>query len=222
MNDVVNGYDKFGVYQRNGEDFEFNFRTSLNARQKIEFVSNVTNLVVDDNYHAIVKDLMFNFMVIRIFTDVNTSFINDRTCEDKIGAIESLVNGTNIVSIVMKNAETDVIEELLEAVDLNIEYKTGIHRNLLDEALSSLVKTFERMFSSYDADEMMKMGKMLNGVSGELTPAKMLEAYAKSDIYKDNQKKAVEGKSVNSGEVKVVKGGKKSSKKSKQSSSSAI
>ena len=39
---------------------------------------------------------------------------------------------------------------------------------------------------------MMEIGKILSEVSGELTADKVLEAYAKSDMFKKNNRKLVE------------------------------
>lgn len=182
-------YDKKdAVYQRNGENFAFDFYTSLSAKNKVEFVNFVTGSLIDDNYNHVLKDLIFDFGIICIFTDVDVSYILNGECDDTITAIEELISETNIVDIVKANADFGVIEELTESVDLNIEYKTGIHRNLIDESLSSLIKTLEKNIVNIDMNEIISVGQMLSGISSELTPAKILDAFAETDIYKNNHK----------------------------------
>ena len=185
-------YSKIGVYTRGDDGFTFNYNVSLNAEQKMGFISDYANLVIiDGDYYSVVKNMMFKFMVIRNFTDVDTSFINDDDCENPINMIEDIVENTNIFDIVNANVEDGIIEELYESCELNIEYKTGIHRNLFDEAIGGLVKTFEKLVSNIDVDEMMKVGKMLGGISENLTPENILDAYAKSDMYKSNHGKDI-------------------------------
>ena len=41
------------------------------------FVNSVVDtLIDDDSYNSIIKDLIFDFNIIRVFTDIDTSFIN--------------------------------------------------------------------------------------------------------------------------------------------------
>ena len=50
-----------GMYTFKGVDTAFSFYTDLNAVNKVKFVNNVTNYIVDENYNAIIRDLMFDF-----------------------------------------------------------------------------------------------------------------------------------------------------------------
>ena len=164
----MNEYNKMDVYTYNGKDYPFNFRTHLNIGQKMQFVEDFSDLVIiDDNYYSIIKDVVFDFMIIRMFTDVDTYFVEDEDLNVNFNLIESIVNETDIVEIVKENIDGEVLEELWESVNLNIEYKTGIHKNIFDEILVEVVKAFK-------------------GMSSELTAEKLLEAYAKSDMYKSN------------------------------------
>ena len=66
---------KTGVYTRNDKDFNFEFKTNLNAEQKTSFVNGVTYLLVGDNYNFIVKDLLFDLFIVKFFTNVEVSDI---------------------------------------------------------------------------------------------------------------------------------------------------
>lgn len=179
-------YNKFGVYTRGEDELAFNFNTSLSASKKASFVNNVVDVVVGDNYYDFMTNIMFDFEIINKFTDVDLFEIQESN--NQLDTIENFLNETNIVEIVKENAEPGLIYELRNSVEKCIEYKTGIHRNVLDEALSDLVKSFENMISNIDMNEMIDVGKMLGGISGELTPKKILEAYAETDMYKSNRK----------------------------------
>lgn len=183
MNRIV----KTGVYTRNGEDHDFNFYTSLSAIDKIKFVNVVTSTLVGDNYYSFIKDMIFDIAIVHIFTDVDVSDI--MLSNNAINEIENYLNETNIVEIVKVNVDFGVIEELNKGVDDNIEYRTGIHKNPIAESLSHLLNTIDKKVSGVDTDKMMEMAQVISNMSGELTPDKMLEAYSKSDLFKQNYEK---------------------------------
>ena len=184
----MKAYDKKNAIYKYGKDeYSFDFYTSLIASDKAKFVNSVTYLLVGDNYNLVLKDILFDLYVIKIFTNVDVSEIlkSDTLVDDA----EKFLYETNIVEIVKANAENGVIEELENALALNIEYKTGIHRNIISDSIANLINTLEKKVGDFaiDSDSIMGMMDMLNGISGELTMDKMLDAYARSDMYKQNR-----------------------------------
>jgi len=141
-------------------------------------------------------------MIIAVFTDVNTLEIED--APDSINRIEDFLADTNVVEIVKANVESGLIEELSNAVDDNIEYRTGIHKNPLAESLSSLLNTVNQKMSGIDTDGIMKMADVIGKMTGKLTPEKMVEAYAKSDLFKERLNEAREEKKKQNAEVEKV------------------
>lgn len=190
MNRIV----KTGVYVRNGESHNFNFYTTLSAIDKIRFINTVTNTLVDDNYYSFLKNMIFDISLIHIFSDVDVSDI--MTSNNAISEIENFLDETNIVDIIKSNIDSYVIDELNNCVDLAIEYRTGIHKNPIAESLSNLLNTIEKKVSSVDTDKMMEMAQVISGMSGELTPDKMLEAYSKSDLFKNKYGQMFNDKTV--------------------------
>lgn len=116
-----------GTYTINGEDISFKFFTSLDAYKKSKFVVSVSNMLFGDNYYNhIIKDLAFDFCIIAIFTDIDTSYVQN--ANNGIVAMEEFVEKfNNVIDIVKTNVSDDIIEELHKAIELNIEYRTGIH-----------------------------------------------------------------------------------------------
>lgn len=191
---------KAGVYiDVNGDSVPFMFNSSPSMYDKINFVSMVTDVVVGDTYASIARDMFFDFYLVAMFTDIDISYFYDEettlkkedeiTSRDLIIAAEKMVNETNIVDIVTMNMGYELVEELSNAVDADIEYRTGIHKNSIEQSLTNLIDTLERKVSNIDFDNVMDVGTKLAGISGELTPERILEAYANTDIYK---KKLVE------------------------------
>lgn len=172
---------KMGVYNRNGEENTFNYYSTLRAYDKLKFVNFVTDTLIDGNYNFVIRDMIFDIAIVHIMTDIDVSNILESA--DVVNQIEDFLDETNIVEIVKANAD-DLIEELNDAVDKNIEYRTGIHKNPITESLSHLLDTLEKKVSGVDTDSMMKMAQVIGNMSGELTADKVLEAYSKSDMFK--------------------------------------
>lgn len=197
---------KTGTYNRNGESIPFEFSTSLSASNKLNFVNSVVKVVVDDDdYNYVIENMIFDFYIVNYFTNIDVSEITESP--NNIDMIEDFLNETDIVNIVKMNAVPGIINELEKAVSLNIEYKTGIHINPISSSLSSLLDTIEQKVDGIDLEEMMGIAGSIAGISDELTADKLLDAYAKTDIFKKNWENAESDKEV----VNVVKGGKEAS-----------
>lgn len=181
----MNNEIKTGVYTINDNDTPFAFYTSLNAYRKSQFVVSVSNILVGDNYNYVIRDLAFDFCIVAIFTDIDTTDVQD--ADDGITAMEEFVDKFKpVIDIVKANVEDGVFDELNTAIDLNIEYRTGIHVNPISHSLASLLDTIERKVYGIDLNSMMYLAQSMAGISDELTADKLLDAYAKTNIFKDN------------------------------------
>jgi len=188
---------KIGTYidNRTEEAYNFEFYTDLSVADKVGFVDSVVDLVVNENhYNSVIRDLVFDFFVVDIFTNVDTDkfkkssiFLND---------VEEFLEDTNIVEIVEANMKTGLLEELNKAVDKSIEYLTGIHPSPLGEALASLVNTLEKKVNEIDLDGMMDMVNVFAGMTEGLTPENIIDAYMNSDAHKKNQVEIDESKKL--------------------------
>lgn len=190
---------KNGVFTYNNESYNFEFKTSLSAYDKQVFVKTVVgNLVDDAGYDVVIKDLIFDFVIIEVFTNIDTSFINmkDDECNDinPIIPIEHFLEETNVVDIVKENMETGLLDELNRAVDLDIQYLTGIHSNPINEAITSLISTIEKKIGEVDLDSMMSMAQKFAGMTEDFTLDNIVNAYMNSDIHKSNLAEIKEAK----------------------------
>lgn len=174
---------KNGVYTKGEKTFEFSFITDLSASKKMDFVNSVVGYVVtDSDYNFVIKDIIFDFEIIHKFTNYNISDIKE--ADDTPGAIEELLDTTNIVEIVKSNMVDGLYEELVNAVNLDIQYKTGIRNNDILNSVERILDTIEEKVKDIDTKGLDEFAKVFNGISGELTPDKLLEAFAKSNMYK--------------------------------------
>lgn len=184
---------KTGTYIK-GENFiNFNFGTNLSTAEKLRFVNSIVDILVDEgHYNSVIRDLVTDFYIIDIFTDVDTTelkqspkFVND---------VEQFLEETSIVDIVKANVSPTLLDELNKAIDNSIEYLTGIHFNPLNEALASLVSTFESKVNEYDMGNMMAMAQKFVGMTDKLTPESVVNAYIESDMHKKNLEEIAESK----------------------------
>lgn len=176
---------KTGVYTIDGKDNPFAFYTSLNAYRKSQFVVSVCNTLVGDNYNYVLDDLVFDYFIVAIFTDIDVSEV--QKSDNGISAMEEFVDKFKpVIDTVKANAVDGVFDELRNAIDLNIEYRTGIHINPISSSLANLIDTLNNKFSGFDLDKMMEIAEPMSKIAGELTPEKMLDAYAKTNIFKEH------------------------------------
>jgi hypothetical protein len=193
---------KTGTYFHNDETYNFNFATDLSAYRKMMFVGYVVNSLVDeDRYNSIVRDLIFDFGLVSICTDIDTSFINqtddDGNTINPIIFIEQFLAETNVVDIVKANMKIGLLDELNKAVDKSIEYRTGIHPSPLNDALASLVSTLEKKVNEFDMGSMMSMAQKFAGMTDELNVDNIVKAYMDSDMHKKNLDEIAESKVEN-------------------------
>lgn len=190
---------KTAIYTRNGQQESFNFYTNLKMSDKIEFVSDVVSVLISENYYSVLRSVIFDFMLIDTFTDIDTHSI--MTSNSAVDDMEDFLVETDVVDIIKINVDAGLIDELNKAVDDAIEYKTGIHKNYIEESISRLLDTVEKKVSEFDTDSMMQMAKTFSGISGELTADKVLEAYTKSDIFQKNHENIVSDMKKHNAEI---------------------
>lgn len=171
-----------GTYIKGNESFNFDFYTDLTAANKIKFVNSIVNILVDENYNSIIKDLIFDFYIIDVFTTVDIEELKQSSFF--VDDVEKFLEETNIVDVVKANVKIGLIEELEKAVNLAIEYRTGIHENPLNEALTSLVNTLEKKLNTVDLNSMMEMANLFSSMSEEFTPENVVKAYMNTDTHK--------------------------------------
>lgn len=188
-----------GTYTYNDESYNFNFITRLSAFEKLIFVNSVVDTLVGDNrYDSIVKDLIFDFNIVRVFTNIDTSFVNvrddDNNVINPIIPIEQFLEETNVVKIVKVNMENGLLDELNKAVDKSIEYRTGIHPSPIADSIASLLSILEKKISEIDLGNAMEMVQKFAGMTGELTPESIVNAYMASDLHQKNLEEIAESK----------------------------
>jgi hypothetical protein len=198
MNNMMNEM-KNGVFVYNDESYNFDFKTSLSAFEKQLFVKTVVkNLIDDDGYDVIIRDLIFDFAIIEVFTNIDTSFINmkddDGDVISPIIIIEHFLEETDVASVIKANMEDGLLNELNNAVNLNVQYITGIHTNPLNESVANLIAALEKKVNEIDLDGMMDMVHKFTSMTEDFTVENAINAYMNSDVHKKNLEEIEESK----------------------------
>ena len=164
----------------------FTFKTNISVKDKIQFVSDVTALMIGENYFSFLKDLIFDFEIINIFTDIDVSEILNAT--DAIGEIENIVTNTKIVEIVKSNVDNAILDELKIAVNSNIEYKTGVHNNIIEDSIVQLLSSIKSKIDSIDTETVLQMAETLSTLGNNVTSEGIVNAYANSPAFLESLK----------------------------------
>lgn len=190
---------KMGVFTYNEESRNFNFKTSLSAYDKQLFVQTVVdNLIGEGIYNVILRDLIFDFVIVEIFTNIDTSFINmkdeDGNDINQIIPIEHFLEQSNVVEVVKANIEDGLLEELNRAIDLNIQFLTGIQPNSLYDAFANLLSTLEKKIGEIDLSSAMEMIKKFSNMTDEFNVDNIVKAYMNSDVHAKNEEEIAKAK----------------------------
>ena len=182
------------------KEIDFKYRTELTLQQKVSFVNFVLGVIFDDDYcFSIIKNEVFDIALIYMFTDV-LKYEEDFTFS--LNNIEEMLNTTNVIEILKKEIDNDLIKDLNEVIDINIAYKTGINVNSISTSFSSLLKTIENKVSDFDVDEFSNTLKKFGDITNGMSPDKIMELYTKTDAYKKNYKGTLSTKNKQIRELK--------------------
>ena len=182
------------------KEIDFKYRTELTLQQKVSFVNFVLGVIFDDDYcFSIIKNEVFDIALIYMFTDV---FKYDEDFTFSLNNIEEMLNTTNVIEILKKEIDNDLIKGLNEVIDINIAYKTGVNVNSISTSFSSLLKTIENKVSDFDVDEFSNTLKKFGDITNGMSPDKIMELYTKTDAYKKNYKGTLSTKNKQIRELK--------------------
>lgn len=174
-----------GAYTHNNEPHNFDFCTDLSVADKLKFVNSVVSLLVDENhYNSVIRDLIFDYFTVKIFTTVDTEELDNSPTF--LSDVEDFLLSTNIVEIVKANAFPTLFDELNAAVDKSIQYLTGIRPSPLSDSLTSLLSTLEKKINEVDLDSMMGMAQKFAGMVEDFTMENLVNAYMNSDVHNKN------------------------------------
>lgn len=130
-----------GTYKNfNGEVVEFNYENELSLSQKANFVMEVAGMIVSGTigYAYILKEAIFNYCLVKYFTDI-VLFENDE--DFSLDMIDAFMkeNRTTVIGTIKQAMENDALDELSKACDEAIEFRKA-HFSDYKEEISDLLQ----------------------------------------------------------------------------------
>ena len=130
-----------GTYKNfNGETVEFNYEKELSLSQKANFVMEVAGMIVSGTigYAYILKEAIFNYCLVKYFTDI-ALFENDE--DFSLDMIDAFMkeNRTTVIGTIKQAMENDALDELSKACDEAIEFRKA-HFSDYKEEISDLLQ----------------------------------------------------------------------------------
>lgn len=177
------GYYTDFTQGEDSEKIEFDFSTNISMLGKMNLVKKtVERCIIDEHFFSNLLPVIFNYHIIMYFAAIDLSDIE----EAEINGIDKMcdfVQNTNIAEIIRENMDDGVLDELVEAVDADVEFKTGIHPNPLNKVLSRLLETFEKKIENIDVETLMESATKVAGIKEQLTPTGLINAYNDSEVF---------------------------------------
>lgn len=130
-----------GTYKNfNGEVVEFNYESELSLSQKANFVMEVAGMIVSGTigYAYILKEAIFNYCLVKYFTDI-ALFENDE--DFSLDMIDAFMKGNRetVIDTITKAMGEDAFNELSKACDEAIEFRKA-HFSDYKEEISDLLQ----------------------------------------------------------------------------------
>lgn len=130
-----------GTYKNfNGETVEFNYENELSLSQKANFVMEVAGMIVSGTigYAYILKEAIFNYCLVKYFTDI-VLFENEK--DFSLDMIDAFMKGNRetVIDTITKAMGEDAFDELSKACDEAIEFRKA-HFSDYKEEISDLLQ----------------------------------------------------------------------------------
>ena len=130
-----------GTYKNfNGETVEFNFENELSLSQKANFVMEMAGMIVSGTigYASILKEAIFNYCLVKYFTDI-VLFENDD--DFSLDMIDTFLNDNKetVIGTITKAMGEETFNKLSKACDETIEFRKA-HFSDYKEEISDLLQ----------------------------------------------------------------------------------
>ena len=206
------------TYNYKGVSGDYTFFTDIDVESVCSYV------VTDKSYQAVLRDTIFMWQIIEAFTNINLKdVLNLEESQNALGDIIDFVEETDVVENIVDHMRAGLIQELNEAVNLNIEYKTGIHIDPLRDMLANLLKSLEDKMNGIDIPTLMNCAnsdafkKLVEGrrniekddkvvdivEAAKKKATKATKTTKKKTTAKTTKKKEVKSETENETEVKI-------------------
>lgn len=184
----INNNVQTGSYYFDKKEHTYAFNTTMSLTDKIKFINLVTNaVIIDGSYYSLLKDTMFNYYIIRMLSNIDIAFLLSENENLDFDILDNFLKSTGVAEHILNNIDSDLLRELDKSINDNIAYITGIKQDGIEQSIQRLIDKLNSKIDDFDVTKMDKMTDIFSNIS-DITPEKMIDAYAKSELYKQTQK----------------------------------
>lgn len=146
-----------GIYTYNGTEYEFEYKTVLTAMQRLMTIMNIEQVLLQDgHYYSLLKDIAIKYYILRAYAP---DFEYPTTITDADGdldwdEIEIFFADTDIYAIIAENADTIQFQEMLENLDNDLAYQTGIDKASITNELIQLIHSYKEILDLYNQNQL--------------------------------------------------------------------
>ncbi len=123
----------------NGKQVQYGYNTELSLSQKVNFIMEVACMVVSSEigYAYILKETIFNYCLIKYYTDIVIFEKDDEFSIDKIDQFNK-DNKEIVIDIIRQGIGEDIFSELTKACDEAINFRKENFNNFKEEVTDLL------------------------------------------------------------------------------------
>ena len=190
-------YNLTGQYPFNGEVYEFHYTNKLSAIEKLAFVLGVCDwIITSEGYYPMLRSYAFRYQLC-LMTDIDRSVFADEGGSFNIAKFIEFADESRFEYDMIDNIDSALIEELNDTIDLNVEYKTGIHRDNISAELSELIKSIRKSIDAIASPDVINNIAKLSE-NGELSAQSIVGAYLSKNKPAAKQLKAESAAAIKS------------------------
>lgn len=137
-------YNMTGQFTYKDETYDVKYTDTLTTFEKLQFINNTVSWVVGEDYRPILKRFAYRYNLC-LLSDVDfNQFVSADENGNNIAELIEFIDNADLPDMIEAELDTAVVNELKENIDLDIEYRTGIHRDSISSAVSDLINKFSK------------------------------------------------------------------------------
>lgn len=150
-----------GVYKNLGQEVEFEFVETITATRRAAVVMGVTQMVVNSSYYLpFLKDMATKYHIIKAYAPTaETPRLVDKDGDLDMDALEIFLLESDLYEVLIENIDIDQYYEIMESIDDNIAYITGIDKTNIGNEVIALLRQLKDSIvkaESFFSDETMR------------------------------------------------------------------
>ena len=137
-------YNMTGQFTYKDETYDVKYTDTLTTFEKLQFINNTVSWVVGEDYRPILKRFAYRYNLC-LLSDVDfNQFVSADENGNNIAELIEFIDSTDLPDIIENSLDIAVVDELKENINLDIEYRTGIHSDSISSAISDLINTLSK------------------------------------------------------------------------------